>query len=307
MDRITQGFLNEFVELNDIAKLPQHKQFEQFAAYVTVRRHYNGETFDPGDIHTGGGGDLGIDAVAVLVNGALVTDVENLADHEISEHIDATFVFVQADRGANFEGKKISDFGFGVKDFFDAEPKLKRNVEIASVAETMEALYANGAKFRPGNPVCRLYYVTTGTWPGDGDLEARRVQVVQDLRAMQIFREVEFVCLGAEQLQQLYRQSILLAMRYLANPTPKPPMNSREMEGYCKEILDALDNVIADDLCAKAASIVEEEADRLFNRDVEGGFHRDDIRTQPFTEAVVARCKKEMEAEPANKTLDGRG
>lgn len=107
MDRITSSFLAEFVELHELKSLPENEQFEHFAAYVTVRRHYNGETFDTDDIHTGGGGDMGIDAAAILVNGSLVPDVEALIDlDDISGHFDATFVFVQADRGSSFEGKK---------------------------------------------------------------------------------------------------------------------------------------------------------------------------------------------------------
>ena len=50
-------------------------------------------------------------------------------------------------------------------------------------------------------------------------------------------------------------------------------------------------------LCAQAAAIVEQEADSRFTGDAKGGFHRDDIRTQPFTEGVIARCKKELGVE----------
>jgi hypothetical protein len=219
MDRITKSFLTEFAEQHELTNLPESEQFERFAAYIATRRHYNGETFDTDDIHTGGGGDLGIDAAAILVNGALVRDVETLEDHgDVSGHFDATFVFVQADRGASFEGKKVSDFGFGVKDFFEPAPKLARNEKISATIEIMEALYQQGAKFRPGNPVCRLYYVTTGIWNGEGDLEARRRAVETDLRNMQIFRDIEFYCLGAEQLQQAYRNTKNAVVREFAFP-----------------------------------------------------------------------------------------
>ena len=118
-----------------------------------VRRHYSGETFDPEDIYTGGGGDTGIDAVAVLVNGSLVTDVESLQEHaEISGHLDVTFIFVQADQGSSFDGKKVSDFGFGVKDFFESDPKLTRNQAIKDACEITEELYEGGTKFRPEIP-----------------------------------------------------------------------------------------------------------------------------------------------------------
>jgi hypothetical protein len=208
MDRVTESFLAEFVTEHELGALSQDKQFEHLAAFITVRRHYTGETFDTEEIHMGGGGDTGLDAVAVLVNGSLVTDVEALGEHvDLSGHLDVSFIFIQADRGSSFDGKKISDFGFGVKDFFDPSPKLARNKSVKEAASVMETLYKNGTRFRPGNPVCRLYYVTTGTWVSDHDLEARRSAVENDLRSLQIFRDVSYACLGAEGVQQFYRQT----------------------------------------------------------------------------------------------------
>lgn len=208
MDRVTESLLTEFVDVHELTGKPQSAQFEHFAAFVTARRHYNGEVFDTDDIVVGDGGDTGVDSIAIFVNGSLVTDVETLEEHaELSGHFDVTFIFVQADRGAGFDGAKISSFGYGVEDFFSATPKLVRNQKVTDAAEIMNALYRQGTKFRPGNPVCRLFYVTTGTWTGDANLEARRSSVEADLRGMTIFREVEVACLGAQEIQSLYRQT----------------------------------------------------------------------------------------------------
>lgn len=79
---------------------------------------------------------------------------------------------------------------------------------ISNAAETMDMLYRRyGSRFKPGNPDCYLYYITTGTWAGDVNLEARRVAVEDDLRALQIFRKIEFSCIGASGVQNLYRQT----------------------------------------------------------------------------------------------------
>ena len=113
MDKITRNNLKEFCERHEITELPEDKQFERFASYCALRRHYNGETFDTDAIHTGGGNDTGLDGVAILLNGSIITDAEEIDEHaEISEQFDITFVFVQADRGESFEGSKISYFWF---------------------------------------------------------------------------------------------------------------------------------------------------------------------------------------------------
>jgi hypothetical protein len=145
MDRITQSFLDEFVHEHELDVIEHEKQFEHFVSYITVRRHYNGDTFNTTDIVTGSGGDTGIDAIAMLVNGSLVTDIESLEEHaDLSGNFDVMFVFVQAERTAGFDGTKISSFGFGVRDFFEPRPKLARNAMIQSRAEIMEALYKDG-------------------------------------------------------------------------------------------------------------------------------------------------------------------
>ncbi|MBK1718127.1 hypothetical protein [Thiocystis violacea] len=207
MDRITKSLLSEFSLEADITGLSEEKRFEHFASFLAVSRHL-GETFDTGDVVTGAGGDTGIDAIAVIVNGALVTDpdlVEELA--ATNGFVDAVFVFVQAERSAGFETAKIGQFGYGVVDFFKEKPTLPRNKEVQVAAEIMAAVYKRSSKFKRGNPICRLFYTTTGRWVGDRNLEARRHAVVEDLEQLGIFREVEFLPVGADSIQKLYNQT----------------------------------------------------------------------------------------------------
>jgi hypothetical protein len=81
------------------------------------------------------------------------------------------------------------------------------------------------------------------------------------------------------------RFHILLAARLLANPAPLPRMNAHEVERFCRVVMDTLwDSNKADELFARAAVAVETVAG--------GNFHRDNIRTLPFTQAVIAHCAK---------------
>jgi hypothetical protein len=207
MDRITQSLLAEFSGEHAIDALPEDQRFEHFTSYVTVRRHY-GETFDSGDIVIGNGGDTGIDAIAVIVNGTLITNIEAFEDlNENSGNLDVMFIFVQADRGLSFETAKIGQFLYGVQDFFKPQPTLPRNQAVSDAAALMAAVYAQGSKFKRTNPTCRLYYVTTGRWTGEAALEARRQAAITDLESTQLFGEVEFSCLGAGDIQRLYSQT----------------------------------------------------------------------------------------------------
>ena len=82
MDRISESLLAEFSSEHGLTSLDQDKQFEHFTSFITVRRHYS-ETFETEDIVTGAGGDTGIDGIAIIVNGILVTDVEALEEQVV--------------------------------------------------------------------------------------------------------------------------------------------------------------------------------------------------------------------------------
>ena len=95
MDRITSALLTEFSGENQFEKVSEETRFEHFAAYLATSRHV-ADTFDTADLATGAGGDTGIDAIAILINGSLVTDSELVAElAKTNGYLDVTFVFVQ--------------------------------------------------------------------------------------------------------------------------------------------------------------------------------------------------------------------
>lgn len=206
LDRITSALLAEFVESHGLTNSDEATQFEHFAAYLCMNRYID-ESADVSDTHVGGGNDTGVDAIGIVVNGSLVTDPETIEELlAVNGYIEATFVFVQADRGAGFDSTKIANIGYGVGDFFADVPTLARNESVSAAAEVMAAVYKQSGRFR-GNPACKIFCVTTGTWTGDHDLEARRTSVLQDLNTLGIFSTVEFTPVGAPDIRELDRQS----------------------------------------------------------------------------------------------------
>jgi hypothetical protein len=131
MDKITESLLNEFSHENGIEALGESKRFEHFTSFLVVRGEHS-ESFDTHDIVVGDdkqsteGTDTGIDGIAIIVNGILVSDIEELEDQLFTAgYLDATFIFIQSETTGGFDGAKIGTFGFGVSDFFRDIPKLK--------------------------------------------------------------------------------------------------------------------------------------------------------------------------------------
>ncbi|MDP2211422.1 MAG: AIPR family protein [Candidatus Aquicultor sp.] len=207
MDRITKALLSEFVEQSSLQALPEEKAFEHFSGYLVTSRHYS-ESFSSDDITVGAGGDCGIDCIAVIANGTLVTEPEEIADLcETNGYLDATFVFTQAERSSGFETTKIGQFVFGVCDFFTESPQLPQNDRVQLYARISQEIFDRSRLFKKGNPQCLLYYVTTGKWTNDANLVARRDAGRQDVEDLGLFRKVGAECVDADQLQRFYRES----------------------------------------------------------------------------------------------------
>ncbi len=206
LDRVTESLLGSFSTENGLGELPEDKRFEHFAAFSVIRRHYS-RAFKTDDVVLGGGGDTGIDAIAVIVNNQLVTDIDSVREIAAqNDYLEPVFIFVQAERSAAFDGAKIGTFGFGVVDFFLKNPALPRSPEVTELAAITDVILGDFAHIlRPAR--CYLYYVTTGLWANDANLVARRENVINDINVLSIFHSVDFHCIGATDLHSMYRKT----------------------------------------------------------------------------------------------------
>jgi AIPR protein len=205
MDLVTQNLLTSFTKDESLsADLTESVLFEHFVNFVAISNEY-GDDFDVEAIHTGGGGDLGIDGIAILVNGTLVLakdEVDDLA--KINKYLEVDFIFCQAKSGGDFGGSEISNFFFGVKEFFSIKPTLPRNIAISQQESLVRHIYSNSVLFKRGNPTIRMYYATTGKWCDDTHLVNRIEHEKGILLEQEIFQEVYFNPVGARELQRLY-------------------------------------------------------------------------------------------------------
>src|SRR5229473_865142 len=152
MDRITKALLDEFVQQNSLQTLPEDKAFEHFSAYLITSSHYS-ESFSSDDITVGAGGDCGIDCIAVITNGTIVTEPEEIDDLATTNgYLDVTFIFAQAERSASFETAKIGQFAFGVRDFFSETPQLPQNDKVQLYSRISKEVFERSRLFKKGNP-----------------------------------------------------------------------------------------------------------------------------------------------------------
>jgi hypothetical protein len=206
MDRITKKLLQDFLQAQEMRPTDEASDFELFCNYSVLSNEYN-KTFDAKAITVGAGSDTGIDGLAIIVNGHLVEDTDEIDSLlESNGFLDVTYLFIQAKTSSSFDTKEMNAFYFGVSDFFSEEPRLPRNEDIKKYAELSEYILDNASDFK-SNPICKTFYVSTGVLNEDQNISAVVNSSKNELESYNLFERVDPKVIGANDLGKLYRKT----------------------------------------------------------------------------------------------------
>lgn len=171
MHRIVQTHLKKFLSEKGIEEKELTKQFELFVNHCVVSRFFTGK-FDVQEITTTDE-DAGIDGIAIIADGELVTTEEEVkalfSSHKRS--IEVEFLFIQSKTSDKFEKKEITNFGDGVFDFANDSPEFPHDDMLTEASKIFEIVVENVDKVKNGKPNATTYFVTTGVWNSEKELE----------------------------------------------------------------------------------------------------------------------------------------
>ena len=207
VDKITESLLATFSAQNDIEHLEESKQFEHFSNYSIISK-LNRSSFELEDIHTGSGGDCAIDGLCLVANGKLITDIDELTEVVVGPgHLDADIIFIQSKTTSSFSGSDIGSFIHGVKDFLSDSPKLVQNEKIAHWKAIWDKVISLSSYMLNRRPHCKLFYVCTGKWAGDKNLQAVIDSGQKEIESIALFDDVAIIPNGAIEIQKLYHET----------------------------------------------------------------------------------------------------
>lgn len=205
-DKIIAGYLRNFIEDYGLEALDESEAFEHFFNYCIVADHVP-STFPIDDVHTGKEGNPGIDGMALIINEHLVNsneEVDFFAKH--TGRLDVKFVFLQSKTGTKFDMGEIGNFIFAVKDFFSVNPAYTSHDKINQLRNLKNYIYEKHSICLESNPLCLLYYGTTGKWENPTNLQCRIDTEIGDLRELCLFSEVEFFSFDSDRIRSRYRE-----------------------------------------------------------------------------------------------------
>lgn len=155
------------------------EQFELYVAATYLYRYVKNDVALIQGVVVGGGSDEGVDVAAVVINGQVVSEPDEIDDLIAGQESNtAKVVFIQAKTSPNFDSKLISKFLHGVESItnFAMRPgSIELPPRLVDVAALIERVAENGDKFRDTKIPGELYYVTTSA--NDGAAAARELQV----------------------------------------------------------------------------------------------------------------------------------
>ncbi|MGK7896718.1 MAG: hypothetical protein AB4372_24645 [Xenococcus sp. (in: cyanobacteria)] len=171
-DQILEKYVLDFKDEKGIIEHNFDKIFEHFVNDSIVSKLYPRE-LNYEDLSTGGGDDIGLDGAAIIVNGNIITD-ENQIDFFINSNgsIEVTFALIQSKTSPKFRADHVGTLIFGIKSFFDDRPSIPENSQITKLRKVKDKVFNSSLYFQE-NPTLKIYFATSGTWAEPAQITGR--------------------------------------------------------------------------------------------------------------------------------------
>src|SRR3989344_5747627 len=197
--------VDDFLKREERNSVGDPEDFEDFCNFSIISREYKSE-FSLEDVSMGE--TQGIDGLAILVNGNLVSTTEEIDDLVGENHfLEATFIFIQAKTKESFDGADISRVFVSIQDFFDDKPKLRSTNEIQRAIDLKDKIWGYYSFMTKGKPICKIYYVSTGKWVSEEKLVSTVERNRSNLTGASDLGDVIFIPCGASEIQEYYLQT----------------------------------------------------------------------------------------------------
>ncbi|MDR0784317.1 MAG: AIPR family protein [Treponema sp.] len=197
MEPIIKSKFDRFCDKMDIKDLQEGIAFERFVNYSILVGHqpdaFNGDNELFEKINTGGSQDMGIDGIAIKVNGSIIRSLDEIQDLiKKMRNIDIEYIFIQAKNKTNFDKGEFLKFTFGVKEFLAEKQNQPVSEKIQEFIQIKEYLNSDDVLSKLNSyPTLRLYYVVMGKWCDDPQLLSVAESFKEDINAQNAYKDIK--------------------------------------------------------------------------------------------------------------------
>ena len=209
VEPIIKSRLQRFRESFDLENSRDGIVFEKFVNHAILSGHQpdafgsDSELLD--QICVGGSDDMGIDGIAIKLNGLLIKNIQEAADViERFQRITLEFIFIQSKMRPEFDSGEFLKFTAGVRDFISENHTQPKNDLIINALKIKDYLLSDDVVVMwDSNPAIRLYYVAMGKWRESIHLNAHADQFKSDASKNTTYDECNVHFIDADGLKTI--------------------------------------------------------------------------------------------------------
>lgn len=251
LNKIIASYLQRFSAENELQGLSEADQFERFANFCVINQ-FAPDSFDLEEVTTTTDDD-GVDGVAVIIDGVLVSTAESaaaafrgLARRRSAE---VEYIFIQAKRSESFDLGEMLKLGAGVYKLFTGIARPADDV-LNEFRDIHDVVVEHLSAVQHGRPQCNLFYVCTGGWNEASGLRERAILPMESqLRPLGYFHSISVTPVDREKLVNLWvRTRAPVQATFSVKGTVALPPIAGVVEAYLAlaPATDFIENVLAD-------------------------------------------------------------
>lgn len=195
VEPIINARFKRFRDRMELTKIADGLAFEQFVNHTILSAHqpdaFNGDNELFEKVNVGGSEDMGIDGIAIKLNGLFIRDLDEVKDlTKRLPRISIEFIFIQSKYKSNFDKGEFNNFTDGVREFLSEKQKQPVSDEIKELIRIKNFLVSENAVFKwEDNPSIRLYYVVMGKWHNSQHQLALAETFKEDILSLNTYKE----------------------------------------------------------------------------------------------------------------------
>lgn len=201
--------INSFKVSQGLMDVTDDRLFELFVNNAIICSHQPdidlSEATVLDECSVGGSDDMGIDGLAIKVNGSFVLttqDVDELI--ELNKQLSIEFLFIQSKNKDKLDAGEYGKFADGIIDFLSDNHHEPHNEKIDALLQLKDYLFSDEIILRwKNNPVVRIYYVIFGEWRANQHFEAKTAKLKQDIANLQSYEASYFRFVDNNELKKI--------------------------------------------------------------------------------------------------------
>lgn len=207
VEPIIKARFQQFKDSYELGNTKDSSAFEKFVNHAILSGHqpdaFSSDTELLDRICVGGGNDMGMDGIAIKLNGLLISDISEVSDIIAKyRRINVEFIFIQSKTSAEFDSGEFVKFTAGVRDFLSEVQVHPRNSQIENVLKIKKYLFSDDMVVMwDSNPAVRLYYVAMGKWRDSEHITAHSDQFKQEVSKNNTYGECNVHFIDADGLK----------------------------------------------------------------------------------------------------------